>query len=356
MKTITDDGRNHNSVARIAQGIGTIVFPGEVLEIRVLGGGPPYSGYFDDPKAAAVAIAQLKHEPTGSYVTLNPLKDELLGRRNNFLDVAKSGQSASDSDVVRRRWLYLDIDSVRSDASSSATEEEKRHAEDLMGKVIGFLQEHHGWPTPLQIDSGNGYHAFYRIHLATDDERSVKRILQGLAEQFNNDRAIVDVTVSNASRIVRIPGTWNRKGKNEPDRPHRQSSIFFKPITYEIISQEQLEKLASTLKPVRTGPKSSGSVTQTESRRSNNVVERFRSYARKMEPAISGQNGSDVAYRAAAEANRFGLTREEALSVLASEWNDTCIPPWSEKELKHKIDSAYEKHPAEHGTKSTETG
>jgi hypothetical protein len=30
----------------------------------------------------------------------------------------------------------------------------------------------------------------------------------------------------NASRIIRVPGTWNRKGDNTPDRPHRRAVLY----------------------------------------------------------------------------------------------------------------------------------
>jgi replicative DNA helicase len=41
----------------------------------------------------------------------------------------------------------------------------------------------------------------------------------------------------------------------------------------------------------------------------------------------------------------FGLTREQSLGLMA-EWNQSCRPPWSQKELEHKVDDA-DKQPGE---------
>jgi hypothetical protein len=35
----------------------------------------------------------------------------------------------------------------------------------------------------------------------------------------------------------------------------------------------------------------------------------------------------------------FGLGRDQALALL-KEWNERCQPPWTDKELEHKIDDA----------------
>lgn len=70
------------------------------------------------------------------------------------------------------------------------------------------------------------------------------------------------------------------------------------------------------------------------------VLDRARRYLAKVEPAISGQGGSSVTFRAACIlVLGFGLPLEDAYSLL-TEWNQTCVPPWSEKELRHKLDDA----------------
>lgn len=57
--------------------------------------------------------------------------------------------------------------------------------------------------------------------------------------------------------------------------------------------------------------------------------------------AISGCGGHNVTYRVACLLREAGLGRAEALSELQA-WNRTnADPPWSDRELEHKIDSAF---------------
>jgi hypothetical protein len=66
---------------------------------------------------------------------------------------------------------------------------------------------------------------------------------------------------------------------------------------------------------------------------------RIRKYLEKCPPAISGQNGHDQAFKlACALVWGFALPLDDALFYLRI-WNAKCEPPWSEKELAHKVNS-----------------
>jgi hypothetical protein len=68
--------------------------------------------------------------------------------------------------------------------------------------------------------------------------------------------------------------------------------------------------------------------------------ERARRYIAKCLPAISGQRGHDAAfYVACVLVHGFALAEADALALL-KEFNQRCLPPWSEGELIHKIKSA----------------
>ena len=70
------------------------------------------------------------------------------------------------------------------------------------------------------------------------------------------------------------------------------------------------------------------------------VVERARKYLAKLPPAVSGQSGHNATFHVACVlVLGFGLPQDVALGILA-EWNQACQPPWSESELRHKIQSA----------------
>ena len=69
-------------------------------------------------------------------------------------------------------------------------------------------------------------------------------------------------------------------------------------------------------------------------------IERARRYIAKCLPAISGQSGHNATfYVAAVLVHGFALGEADAL-VLLREFNQRCLPPWSEGELIHKIKSA----------------
>ena len=56
-------------------------------------------------------------------------------------------------------------------------------------------------------------------------------------------------------------------------------------------------------------------------------------------PAISGAGGHAATFAAACWTVRFGLSDPDALALLA-EYNRRCQPPWTEKELAHKLHDA----------------
>jgi replicative DNA helicase len=71
----------------------------------------------------------------------------------------------------------------------------------------------------------------------------------------------------------------------------------------------------------------------------SDLLRRARNYLMKVPPAVSGEGGHNQTFKAACILMRFGLTQEEALEVFR-EWNETCQPPWEEKELLHKLEDA----------------
>lgn len=69
-------------------------------------------------------------------------------------------------------------------------------------------------------------------------------------------------------------------------------------------------------------------------------MERARQYLAAIPPAISGAGGHGVTFRAAcAMEHGFALSISEALTLLL-EWNCGCQPPWTEAELRHKLEDA----------------
>lgn len=72
----------------------------------------------------------------------------------------------------------------------------------------------------------------------------------------------------------------------------------------------------------------------------SSVVERARLYVDTMPPAIQGQGGSDATFAVAKKlVHDFDLPHGEAMSIM-QDYNARCVPPWSEKELVHKLEDA----------------
>jgi hypothetical protein len=68
---------------------------------------------------------------------------------------------------------------------------------------------------------------------------------------------------------------------------------------------------------------------------------RARTYLRECNPAISGQGGHNQTFKVAVKLVKgFNLDTETAFQLLWEDYNRRCLPPWSEKELRHKVQEA----------------
>jgi hypothetical protein len=76
------------------------------------------------------------------------------------------------------------------------------------------------------------------------------------------------------------------------------------------------------------------------------VLERAAAYLRTVDPAVEGKGGSNATFRpAVALVHGFQLAAEDAFALLRDEFNPRCSPPWSEKELRHKVEDAVKAGP-----------
>lgn len=68
--------------------------------------------------------------------------------------------------------------------------------------------------------------------------------------------------------------------------------------------------------------------------------ERARAYVAAMPVSVAGQGGHDAAFNVAVVLTRGFNLGEQAALPLMLEWNNRCLPPWSESDLRHKLRSA----------------
>jgi hypothetical protein len=71
------------------------------------------------------------------------------------------------------------------------------------------------------------------------------------------------------------------------------------------------------------------------------AFQRAEKYMSKIPPAISGQGGHNDTFIACRKlVSTFSDLTESDYWTLLCRWNETCSPPWSERELKHKLSEA----------------
>ena len=218
--------------------------PGEVRELRIPRHnrfGHTASGYFDSPEKLAVASRKWDGK-ANIYVSLNPVEPSLIARASNRI-VERAEHTTSDQHVLRRTWLFLDIDADRPSGISS-TDAELAKARAVADAVAAYLNSQ-SWPDPIVAMSGNGYYVLYRIDLPNSDDSNslVKSVLDALAALFNTSEAHIDVSVANASRLVGLIGSTKVKGDRTPDRPHRVSTLVNVPEVIEVVSRKQLQAI-----------------------------------------------------------------------------------------------------------------
>ena len=184
-----------------------------------------YVGYFDNEAAAVAAVARLATYKA-AWHTLNPLVAGVLADKPiNPDELVRSLNAAADEDIACRKWIMLDFDPIRTtkDQKDNSTDSEKvvalAQAEECRDALTAI-----GWPRPVVIDSGNGYHLRYRVELPNDEPSHA--LVRGLLHSLAGKYSLMDLTNHNASRIAKLPGSWARKGEPSGDRPHRLSTLL----------------------------------------------------------------------------------------------------------------------------------
>jgi hypothetical protein len=232
----------------IFEALQLFVAPDQVTELRALGvktnlAGDTcnYNGFFrgDELLKMARFAADLSGRCMGVYFTPNPLNPEIYKKKPATVSLARTGDCATDADVICRKWVMFDIDPVRP-AETSSTDQEKESAWDVADDLIGGS----GIGNPDRIvDSGNGYHLYHQIYWNDETARShfdheeawqtreenneIARIfLEKFDAMYSTAQAKIDAGIFNLSRIMRIPGTIAAKGLPTAERPHRIAKVL----------------------------------------------------------------------------------------------------------------------------------
>jgi hypothetical protein len=217
--------------------------PGQVVEVRALHpGGVSRAGYVRAACPRSMLAIHVRDQlkaagAEGVYFTPHGRTPVAMPSPNAGAWARGAKPLTSDADIPARRYLLIDCDRRKTPATAqlSATDAEKAAAGELATRVLDTMAGI-GWASPLKIDSGNGYHLYYRLSahqpggkVADPLADPLALLLRVLADPLNTDAAEIDTRVFNPSRIMKVPGTWARKGPNTPDRPHRVCRVLSVP-------------------------------------------------------------------------------------------------------------------------------
>ena len=198
----------------------------ELFEIRIIGD-RTFSGYFYDVEEAIKQLAPFDN--ANIYYSINEVKSACASREqfNCFKQVR--GTATSKQDIEHRWWLPIDVDAERPSGVSS-TDAEKSNAHKKAQDVYIFLRNN-GFSEPVICDSSSGYHLLYPIDMdnTQESEDAIKSFLEILSNIFTDDCVKIDTVLYDANRILRLSGTYGRKGRSTDERPHRLSMILSQP-------------------------------------------------------------------------------------------------------------------------------
>jgi hypothetical protein len=194
-----------------------------------------------------------------------------------------------------------------------------------------------GLPPTEEIDTAHGLQAYWEFTtpwiFQDDADRQkaadlVRRFQALLKEKAKAKGWEIDST-PDLPRVFRLPGTFNCK--------------IGDPVAVRVLTSEgpryELGDFLALVPP--DGP--SGSTFHGHASNGITVIECARRYVKKMPEAVSSKRGHAAAFAVAQVIFRgFALSEAEGRPIL-EEYNQRCQPPWSEKELDHKIRSAIEK-------------
>jgi predicted P-loop ATPase len=135
------------------------------------------------------------------------------------------------------------------------------------------------------------------------------------------------------------PAAW-REALALPRAPERAEEKEIKK--WEKAHSDFLAKMASWL-GFPLAPPPPRPIRSPERRSPTSKFARASKYVAAMPEAISGSNGHTTTFAVACKLVDFELNDSEAWTILI-DYNARCKPPWSERELQHKLDSARANH------------
>lgn len=231
---------------------------------------------------------------------------------------------------VRRFSVFVSVNAIRPQRKARTRDAigDIRHVfldADRDGQqVLAAIDARRDLPAPSYVlhSSPNRLHVLWRV--AGFTREGVEALQKQLARELKTDKA-----ATSCAQTTRLPGFFNHKYRPAPMviAQYESAKRLFKPADFPLV-------------PPATVPPTPSPLTFHGSSTDRNAVARARRYLAAIPPAVAGQNGDAATFRVCCRLVRgFALEDGDALAVL-TEWNERCEPPWSEEELRAKLEGA----------------
>ena len=250
------------------------------------------------------------------------------------LAARRHGSRSRCEDIGAIGGLWADIDMSapwRAEKPLPKTVEEAR-------QVLGRMP----FPASIIVHSGYGLHAYWLFkepwvfkyeeerELAARTARSWHGLVCSEAERLGWEME----NLGDLARVLRLPGTYNRKDEKNP--------VECRILELDLNGRYGPEGFEAYLGKAEASPSSPCLELAGPGAVSTAALERqAMRYLDAMPPAISGNGGHNATYAAATVlVHGFGLQPQRATEILAERYNPRCDPPWSAKDLLHKVEDA----------------
>lgn len=282
--------------------------------------------------------------------------EALTGDTNTKLLFKFFAQDKNDPDAPRPFWRFSTIKSIWPTIETEQARGNGVHVgvnvfdgkaaknENVIGLRALFVDKDDGNLSPsmfkiqpnIVVQSKNGQHAYWLLA----DSEPLKKFTEAqkrLSLTFGTDDELGPI-----SKSLRLPGTIHQKDKADPFLLRFKAFSKTKHTIDEIINGNQCKPLSEPPKKQQSFAIPPDEFDPTWAR------ECFQRWLQKRPGAVQGQHGDADTLQAALRGGDFGLSPSETYDCML-DWNATCQPPWSERELRQKVDSAYRSRQKEVG-------
>ena len=159
--------------------------------------------------------------------------DALKKNTNVYIGVCPRSRKEGTKDAVSRAhvlWLDLDVKKAQGNEKQGVL----KRLEDFM------------FPPTVIVDSGNGYHAYWALKEPESDKKLIEQYLRSLADALGADKNCCEV-----ARVLRLPGTLNRKVEHAPLDVcvvRMDSSLTYNLSDFDVVLQPANEENATKRK------------------------------------------------------------------------------------------------------------